>query len=101
MDTKEIEEKLKVSMKSIEDNYASVKNVQTNSMDNIISSLMLNIKFLLNELKERDKSEQWFYVKQWYTKILFPPSFRTTGINRGGKANSIIGWTPRIYFERA
>ncbi len=58
MDTKEIEEKLKVSMKSIEDNYASVKNVQTNSMDNIISSLMLNIKFLLNELKERDKSEQ-------------------------------------------
>jgi hypothetical protein len=58
MDTKEIEEKLKVSMKSIEDNYASVKNVQTNSMDNIISSLMLNIKFLLNELKERDKPEQ-------------------------------------------
>lgn len=58
MDTKEIEEKLKVSMKSIEDNYASVKNVQINSMDNIISSLMLNIKFLLNELKERDKSEQ-------------------------------------------
>ena len=57
MDTKEIEEKLKVSMKSIEDNYASVKNVQTNSMDNIISSLMLNIKFLLNELKERDKPE--------------------------------------------
>lgn len=51
MEIKDIEEKLNDSMKAIEENYLSVKNVHKNSMDNIFSSLVANVKFLFEQLK--------------------------------------------------